>query len=55
MVFTDLEKAYDIVPKEVMWWAFKMKHILCKYIKVIVDMYIGALTNARITKGYHRY
>ena len=31
MVFIDLEKAYDIVPRDVFWWALKKKVVPVVY------------------------
>lgn len=51
MVFIDLEKAYDKVPREVMWWTLEKKQIACTYIEVTTDMCDGALMNWRIIEG----
>ena len=32
MVFIDLEKAYDRVPRDVLWWALKKKAVPLKYV-----------------------
>ena len=39
MVFIDLEKAYDKVPRNVMWWALEKHKVPTKYITLIKDMY----------------
>jgi hypothetical protein len=39
MVFIDLEKAYDKVSKNVMWWALQKHKISTKYITFIKDIY----------------
>ena len=39
MVFIDLEKGYDKVPRNVMWWALEKHKVLTKYITFIKDMY----------------
>jgi hypothetical protein len=38
--FIDLEKAYDKVPRNVMWWALQKHKVLSKYITLIKDMYV---------------
>lgn len=47
MVFIDVDKAYDMILKEVMQWSLKKKQISCKYIEIIKDMYNGPITNVR--------
>ncbi len=41
MIFVDLEKAYDRVPRDIIWWAVRKKNVGEEYIKVIQDMYDG--------------
>ncbi|KAL6531786.1 hypothetical protein OROMI_028149 [Orobanche minor] len=51
MVFIDLEKAYDKVPREVLWWALAKKGVSRKYIDIIKDMYEGTSTSVRTNVG----
>ena len=44
MVFIDLEKAYDKVPRNVMWWALEKHKVPTKYITLIKDMYKNVMT-----------
>jgi hypothetical protein len=39
MIFIDLEKVYDKVPRNVMWWALQKHKVISKYITPIKDMY----------------
>ena len=41
MVFIDLEKAYDRVPREVLWSCLEKKEVSPLYIRVIKDMNEG--------------
>ena len=36
MVFIDLEKAYDKVPRNIMWWALEKHKVPTKYNTVVV-------------------
>ena len=47
MIFVDLEKAYDRVPRDIIWWAIRKKNVGEEYIKVIQDMYYGCTTSVR--------
>jgi hypothetical protein len=39
MIFLDLEKTYDKIPRNVMWWALQKYKVSIKYITLIKDMY----------------
>ena len=64
MVFIDLEKAYDRVPRDIIWWVLEKKGVTKDYIDVIRDMYEGVVTTIRslaretnvipITVGLHQ-
>ncbi|GKC19806.1 retrovirus-related pol polyprotein LINE-1 [Tanacetum coccineum] len=51
MAFLDLEKAYDSVPRELIWKTLVYKGTSRRYIKVIRDMYDGAKTYVRTSIG----
>ena len=51
MVFIDLEKAYDKVPRNIMWWALEKHKVPTKYITLIKDMYKDAMTFMRTCDG----
>jgi hypothetical protein len=51
MVFIDLEKAYDKVPRNVMWWALEKHKVPTKYITLIKDMYKDVVTCVRTCGG----
>ena len=47
MVFIDLEKAYDKIPMNVMWWALDKHKVPTKYVGLINDMYNNVVTSVR--------
>jgi hypothetical protein len=51
MVFIDLEKAYDIVPRDLLWKVLDERNIPKGYIDVIRDMYEGSMTTIKTICG----
>ena len=51
LVFIDLEKAYDRVPRKILWKALEKKEVRIAYIRAIQDMYEGASSSARMQDG----
>jgi hypothetical protein len=51
MIFIDLEKAYDKVPRNVTWWALQKYKVSIKYITLIKDMNDNVVTSVRISDG----
>jgi len=47
MVYVDLEKAYDRVPREILWSCLEEREVWIAYIKVIKDMYEGLRARVR--------
>jgi hypothetical protein len=51
MIFINLQKAYDKVSKNVMWWALQKHKVSSKYITLIKDMYDNVVTSVRTSDG----
>jgi hypothetical protein len=51
MIFIDLEKAYDKVPRNVMWWALQKHKVSSKYITLIKNMYDNVMTSVQTSDG----
>ena len=55
MIFVDLEKAYDRVPRDLIWWAMRKRAIPEGCVKVIQDMYRGTKTRVKTICGRTEY
>jgi hypothetical protein len=51
MVFIDLEKAYDKIYSNLMWWALDKHKVPTKYVTLIRNMYDKVVTSVRTTDG----
>ncbi|KAI5626129.1 hypothetical protein C0J50_14119 [Silurus asotus] len=50
-VFVDLEKAYDRVPREELWYCMRKSGVSEKYVRVVQDMYEGSVTAVKCAVG----
>lgn len=55
MVFIDLEKAYDSIPRDVIWRSLVERRVSSLYVRAIQDMYSQARTCVRTPVGDTRY
>ena len=53
-VFVDLEKAYDKVPREEMWYCMIKSGLAEKYVRIVQDMYDGSTTAVSCAVGVTR-
>lgn len=51
MAFIDLEKAFDRVPREVLWWALRHVGVEEWIVNIIKAMYDGATTSIKLSSG----
>ena len=50
-VFVDLEKAYDKVPREEVWYCMRTSGLAGKYVRIVQDMYDGSTAAVRCAVG----
>jgi hypothetical protein len=51
MIFIDLKKANDKVPRNVIWWALHKHIVSLKYITLIKDMYDNIVISVQTSDG----
>jgi hypothetical protein len=51
MVFIDLEKAYNKVTRNIMWWTLQKHKVSIKYITLIKDIYHNIVISVRTSDG----
>lgn len=51
MIFIDLEKAFDRIPRDLIWTALRIHVVLEQYVQIIMDMYKDVTTKIRCTAG----
>lgn len=51
MVFIDLKKTYDSIPRDIIWDNLQAKGVSMRYIEAIMDMYEEVMTNIQTPVG----
>nr|ADI61822.1 endonuclease-reverse transcriptase [Bombyx mori] len=51
VAFLDMEKAFDRVPRDTIWWSLRKKNVPEHYVNVIIDMYRDARSMVRTVVG----
>ena len=52
MAFVDLEKAFDHVPRKVIWWALRKLGVYEWIVHLVQGMYSNARSRVRVGEGY---
>ena len=52
MAFIDLEKAFDRVPRKVIWWALRKLGVEEWIVRLVQGMYATAWSRVRVGEGY---
>ena len=52
MAFVDLEKAFDRVPRDVIWWAMRKLRIDEWLVRLVQSMYTDVRNRVRVGNGY---
>ena len=53
--FVDLEKAFDRMPRDLIWWCLRKKGVPEEYVKIVQDMYRSSKTQVVTQKGETEY
>ena len=52
MAFVDLEKAFDRVPRKVIWWALRKLGVEEWIVRLVQGMYANERSRVRVGEGY---
>ena len=52
MIFFDLEKAFDRVPRKALWWAVRVAGVPEWLVKVVQAMYVDARSRTRVNSSF---
>ena len=52
MAFVDLEKAFDRVPRKVIWWALRKLGVDEWIVRLVLGIYSNARSRVRVGEGY---
>ena len=52
MTFVDLEKAFDRVPRKVIWWALRKLGVEEWIVRLVQEMYANVRSRVRFGEGY---
>ena len=55
MFFVDLEKAFDRMPRDLIWWYLRKKRVPEENVKIVQDMYRSSKTQLVSQKGETEY
>ena len=55
MVFVDLEKAFDRIPRDLIWWCLRKKGVPEEYVNIVQDMYRSGKTQVVTQNGETEY
>ena len=55
IVFVDLEKAFDRIPRDMIWWCLRRKGVPEEYVKIVQYMYRSCKTKVVTQKGETEY
>ena len=54
MAFVDLEKAFDCVPRKVIWWALRKLGVEEWIVRLVQGMYANARSQVRVGEGFSK-